>query len=150
MKKTLLTLILFLLTICVFAQKKTKEERQAELDEKKAFTKYVPRDSLNYPTKYCLLLAYGKFMSNKVDIRIDYGQDSSFFEDTMIRDKNGKKITFHSVIDALNYMESIGWEFIDAYAITIGNQNVYHYLLKSNSETEETFIPKTKADFKKE
>ena len=72
------------------------------------------------------MLATGKFLSNEVDIRIDYGQDSSFFEETRIRDEYGKPITFNSVVDALNYMESIGWEYVNAYAITVGNQNVYH------------------------
>ena len=135
MKK--ITLLFLLLSISSFSQKKTKEERQAIIDQKKAYIKYEPRDSLNYKTKYCLLLATGKFLSNDVDISIDYGQDSSIFEDTRIRDKNGKIIHFNSVIDALNYMESIGWEFVNAYAITVGSQNVYHYLLRSKDDREE-------------
>ena len=147
MKK--ITLLFILISLSTSAQKKTKEERQAELDKRKSLARYEPRDSLNYPTKYCLLLASGKFLSNEVDIRIDYGQDSSFFEDTRIRDKNGKAIIFNSVMDALNYMESIGWEYVNAYAITVGNQNVYHYLLKAKPDIIENFIPKTKRDFVK-
>lgn len=34
------------------------------------------------------------------------------------------------MVDALNYMGNQGWEFVQAYTITMGNQNVYHYLLK--------------------
>lgn len=147
MKKIIL--LFLLVNFSTFAQKKTKEERQADIDKKKVFAKYEARDSLNYPTKYCLLLATGKFLSNEVDIRIDYGQDSSLFEDTRIRDKNGKTIIFNSVMDALNYMESIGWEYVNAYAITVGNQNVYHYLLKAKPDIVENFVPKTKRDFTK-
>jgi hypothetical protein len=136
-----------LMSLSIFSQtKKSKEERQAILDNRKP---YVARDSLNYPVKYCLLLGRGKFLSNDVDISIDYGQDSSLFEDTRIRDKKGKKITFNSIIDALNYMESLGWEFVNAYVITVNNQNVYHYLLKASENTNFDFIPKTKRDFKK-
>ena len=144
-----ITLLFILISVSSFAQKKTKEERQAEIDNRKKAVKYEARDSLNYPTKYCLLLATGKFLSNEVDIRIDYGQDSSFFEDTRIRDKNGKTIFFNSVMDALNYMESIGWEYVNAYAVTVGTQNVYHYLLKARSDITENFIPKTIRDFVK-
>jgi hypothetical protein len=147
MKKFLFLSIL--ISINSFSQNKTKEERQAEIDKRKAIAKYVPRDSLNYPTKFCLLLATGKLFSNEVDITIDYGQDATFFEDKRIRDVNGKIIVFNSVIDALNYMGSIGWEYVNAYAITIGNQNVYHYLLKSKTDALDSFIPKTKKDFKK-
>lgn len=145
MKKIIL--LLLIVSVSSFGQIKSKEERQAIINKKKAIAKYEPRDSLNYPTKFCLLLAIGKFLSKEVDISIDYGQDSTVFEDTRIRDKNGKIINFNSVIDALNYMESIGWEFVNAYAITIGNQNVYHYLLKAKDDVIDSFIPKTKKDF---
>jgi hypothetical protein len=35
------------------------------------------------------------------------------------------------MIDALNFMSKNGFEFVNAYAITMGNQNVYHYLLRN-------------------
>lgn len=41
---------------------------------------------------------------------------------------------FNSMIDALNYMGTQGWEFVQAYAITMGNTNVYHFLMKRNLE----------------
>ncbi len=146
-KKLLLLLFIFTTTIC-FSQKRSKEERQRLLDGKKKglITTYIPRDSLRYDVKYCLLLATGKLFSKKVNIQIDYGQDATFFEDTRIRDKDGNIIQFNSVMDALNYMNSLGWQFVDSYAITIGNQNVYHYLLKANEDSNFDFIPKTKRD----
>ena len=33
------------------------------------------------------------------------------------------------MIDALNFMTTNGYKFEQAYAVTIGNTNVYHYLL---------------------
>ncbi|RWX00515.1 hypothetical protein [Flavobacterium cerinum] len=140
-------LLLIMLAISAFSYSQTKEERQKILDKKKAMATYSPRDSLNYPVKYCLLMATSKFLSPDVDLEIDYGQDATYFEDKKIRDRNGKKILFNSVIDALNYMSSIGWEFVNAYVITVGNQNVYHYLMK-NENVNPDYIPKTKRDFK--
>lgn len=149
MKGILLALAIFTISCAYSQEKKSKEERQVELESKKAYAKYDPRDSLDYPVKHCLILATSKFLSNKVDITIDYGQDSGYFEDTKIRDSNGKVMNFNSVMDALNYMSSIGWKFIDAYSITIGNHNVYHFLMESKEHNEKDFIPKTKRDFKK-
>ena len=37
------------------------------------------------------------------------------------------------MIDVLNYISSDGWEFVNSYVITIGNQNVYHWLCKKKN-----------------
>ena len=37
------------------------------------------------------------------------------------------------MIDALNFMNDNGYDFEGAYALTIGNQNVYHFLLKTHT-----------------
>lgn len=80
---------------------------------------------------YCEILGIGKFLSKKVTISIDYGQEQSFFSDNRIKDETGKAQSFNSMIDALNYMGQQGWEFVQAFIVTEGaNQNVYHYLLK--------------------
>jgi hypothetical protein len=34
------------------------------------------------------------------------------------------------MVDALNFMSDNGYEFVTAYAITVGNSNVYHFLMK--------------------
>jgi hypothetical protein len=71
-------------------------------------------------------------MSNKVTIEIDFGQENKYWSarDTQVKDENGKLVVFNSMIDALNFLSKNGYEFIDAYTITISNQNVYHYILK--------------------
>ena len=80
--------------------------------------------------EYCMILATGKFLSTKVTISIDFGQERRFFSDNRYKDENGQVQTFNSVIDALNYMNSQGWEFVNAYVITVASQNVYHYVMK--------------------
>lgn len=41
-----------------------------------------------------------------------------------------KNKSFNSMVDGMNYMGKDGWEFVQAYVVTLGNQNVYHWLLK--------------------
>src|SRR5690606_9177419 len=98
----------------------------------------VELDKKNAKEEYCMVLATSKLLSTKLTIQIDVGQEWSFWKDKRsLRDESGKRIEFNSVIDALNYMASDGWEFVNAYAITVGNQNVYHYVLKRDLTEED-------------
>lgn len=90
---------------------------------------------------YCMVLATQKFLSTKVSISIDFGQEQNFWRGgwrgERLRDEEGKIRNFNSVIDALNYMSNQGWLFVNAYAITVGQQNVYHYVLRRVLSDEE-------------
>lgn len=78
-------------------------------------------------------MATKKLFSPNCTIEIDFGQQKRWFKNTTsLVDSLGNKIEFNSPIDALNFMNKNGWEFVDAYAITISNQNVYHYLMRKN------------------
>lgn len=85
---------------------------------------------------YIQIVGTSKMMSNKLTIQLDFGQENKFFssKDTQVKDENGKLLVFNSMIDALNFLSTNGYEFIDAYAITVGNQNVFHYMLKRKEE----------------
>lgn len=98
----------------------------------------IPLDSLN--TKFCQIVGTGKLFSNDLTIQLDFGQKNRYWsvKDTKVLDKDGKSVVLHSMIDALNFMESFGYEFNFAYVITTptalgGVQNVYHYLLKKKN-----------------
>ena len=69
-----------------------------------------------------------RFMSLKLTININYGQEQD--EESKIKDENGKKIIFNSMVDALNFMTNFGYVYRDAYAFSVGNQNVHHFLLQ--------------------
>lgn len=47
-------------------------------------------------------------------------------------EKKVKIKTFSSMIEGMNYMSKNGWEFIQAYDVTNGNQNVYRWILKKS------------------
>ena len=101
---------------------------------------------------FCQIVGQGNGFTPKVKISIDYGQEMKFGSDNRLVDESGQVIKFNSMIDALNYMGSKGWDFEQAYAITMGNVNVYHYLLsKELSEGEEINAGiKTKQNFKQD
>ena len=80
---------------------------------------------------YCELVGMQTLLG-KTSVSVDFGQ-GSFFKDNRLVDENGDVIKFNSMIDAMNYMGALGWDFEQAYVVTVGTgnsrQNVYHWLL---------------------
>jgi len=97
-------------------------------------------DSINNKASYCEIVGTQSFLSSKLTIVVDYGQNKGNFwaqltNDSRLKDENGKPIKFNSMIDVLNMMHSEGWDFITAY--TIGDAQhgyVYHWLLKRHDK----------------
>ncbi len=81
---------------------------------------------------YCELVGTQMFLSNKVMVAIDFGQETKFFQSNVYKDETtGKPKIFNSMVDALNFMGEKGWEFVQAYVVTTNNQNVYRWLLRT-------------------
>ncbi len=82
--------------------------------------------------EYVQIVGTSKFLSTKLNIELDFGQQNKFWtnKEYQVKDSEGKKIDFNSIIDALNFMTRNGFEFVQAYAFNVSNQNVYHYLLR--------------------
>ncbi|WP_417885896.1 hypothetical protein [Zunongwangia sp.] len=74
-------------------------------------------DILQYPIHYCSISPSHKTFSSHVEIKIDYGQDDTLIKNTYIRNETGEKRVFNSIIQALNYMKSLGWNLIKAYQV---------------------------------
>ena len=86
---------------------------------------------------YIQIVGMTRLLSNKVNIHIDFGQNTQFFNDgkeTQIKDENGKLLKFNSMIDALNFMESNGYNFVQAYALLVDGQKVHHYIMKKANQ----------------
>lgn len=129
--KNILVLMILTFSIGCFAQENDNSNKQKRV--------------------FCQLLGTGKTFSNKVTITIDFGQEISFWKgasNQYLVDENGKSIKFNSMVDALNFMGKSGWEFEQAYVITKGSKNVYHYLLSKeitpNEEIENSILTKDK------
>lgn len=104
-----------------FAVKDTVEVE--EIPEYRNEKMYVNTDANLYEGKQVLSDAKGKFIWHKVQV--------SKPATPTVKVKNK---SFNSMIDGMNYMGDRGWEFVQAYVITHGNQNVYHYVLKKKTQ----------------
>ena len=70
---------------------------------------------------FCEIREYHTFGKTK-KIVIDYGQEQLRGNSMQILvDGEGNRVEFNSMIDALNYMESLGWNFVQAY-VTMDNE----------------------------
>lgn len=94
---------------------------------------------------YCELVGTQKFMSQNITVALDFGQKTSYWsnKNRKLVDENNKPVVFNSMVDAMNFMGESGWEFAQAYIVTMGQQNVYHWLLKKNISM---FTPEEQAE----
>lgn len=81
---------------------------------------------------YIQIVGKSNITRTKVSVEIDFGQENNYFsnKDSRIVDENGKNVIFNSMIDALNFFNKNGYNYVDAYTVTVGSSNVYHYLMK--------------------
>lgn len=88
--------------------------------------------------QYCRLVAFNKFLSNKVNIDVDFGDERKFFTDNRLRDEeSGRLKKFNTVVDALNYMGAQGWTLVNAFPVVEGSSYTYHYYFKKLFRKEE-------------
>ena len=88
--------------------------------------------------QYCEVLGMSGVFSSKVTVTIDFGDAKSVWKDNRVKNEDGSVKKFNSMIDALNYMGAEGWKLVNAFPITSGNQNVYHYVFKKEFEKKDT------------
>jgi hypothetical protein len=80
--------------------------------------------------QYCQVIATPRLLSNKVTIDIDFGEQKSYWRDERLKTYDGKLKKFNTIIDALNFMGREGWLFINAYPVTMGTTQIYHFAFK--------------------
>ena len=78
---------------------------------------------------------------------MDFGQYSKIriaTSNQLIIDKEGTDKEFNTLIDALNFLVSNGWEFVQAYSVNDSER----FILKWNASKGEPFILEIKGDLK--
>src|SRR5690349_9970339 len=75
-----------------------------------------------------------RMLSNKINVEVDYGQDTKFFSDTRLKDDAGHAVKFNSVSDILNYMSKEKWELITAQAFYNSNAQQQWSILMRRKE----------------
>lgn len=111
MKKILLALLMSVLMVRISATASAEEPTQR-----------VYAELLGTGTNFLNL-------NKNVKVSVDLGQFQSATKAYTLLDENGKDIKFNSMVAAMNYMGERGWKFIQAYVVTVSNQNVLHWLL---------------------
>lgn len=86
--------------------------------------------------QYCEVIATPRLLSNRVTIEINYGEEQPYWRDNRFTIE-GRLKKFNSVIDALNYMGREGWLFVNAFPVTSGTSQIYHYGFKKLFLTSE-------------
>jgi hypothetical protein len=84
---------------------------------------------------YVQVIGTGRSLSTKVDVEIDFGQETksiSFKNGTTIKDEKGKNMKFNSMMDALNFMSANGYSFQFAYTMNNEKDKAIYYILKKN------------------
>lgn len=115
MKKILLFLGIFLHVVCI-----AKAQTINDIPIK------------NIEIHYVQIIGTSKAFSEKLNIQIDLGQifkNLTHKNTSVIKNAKGEELVFESMIDALNFMYENGFELVNSF-ITVGSQNVYHYILK--------------------
>ena len=79
--------------------------------------------------EYCQLKTFQKF-NGKINISIDYGQQQKLIALNLFRDATGRAIEFNSVVDALNWLNTQGWEFVNAYAMVNDGDSCTYYVMR--------------------
>lgn len=98
---------------------------------------------------YCQITVTSKIAQSKVNISIDFGQESKTFDNDTLVDADGKPIEFNSLVDALNYLGERGWDFEQAYQVPSnlkGEPPMCRYLLSKvidGDESENGFVTKS-------
>lgn len=93
---------------------------------------------------YCELVGTEKLLSNKMNVSVDFGQENKIFSNQSLVDEKGRPIVFNSMVDAMNKMSELGWEFEQAYIVMIGGTsqgstitNVHHWILSKTVGDDE-------------
>ena len=97
---------------------------------------------------FCELVGIQGLFTKKVNVSVDFGQESKLFANEQLVDEKGNIISFNSMVDAMNYMSKLGWEFEQAYIVTVGSDSssstFYHWIIsKVVDENGDPNQPKT-------
>lgn len=96
---------------------------------------------------YCQLVGF-KNLAAQLRLKVLW---NNMQDENNLRDENGKKIEFFSMVDAMNYMSKRGWDYVECVTYKEGTSNVVHYIFRkfvtNDEEAKEGLY--FESDFKK-
>jgi hypothetical protein len=92
---------------------------------------------------YLQIVGEARPLAAKPRVEIDFGQRTKMFssgKDNTVRDEAGKIVKFNSMMDALNFFASYGFELVSSYVTPESNRdfnNTTHYYILKNTNNKE-------------
>lgn len=84
--------------------------------------------------QYIELVGQAKILSlTKIKVFVDYGQEFTWKAQT-IKNAEGNTAAFNSMVDALNFMDANGWEYVSNYLIDNQGELTYKFLLRKKAK----------------
>ena len=82
----------------------------------------------HHTEEYLSVTIYGNLLRKKLEVHLDSGEGES--PKNYIRNANGEKQEFASVIAVMNHLNAQGWEFINFIPDTDGKSDYRRFLMK--------------------
>jgi len=80
---------------------------------------------------YCEIIGIRFVSLEKLKVRVDYGEETGTLPDSKTKDHpNEKRQKFTSMVEAMNYLSSEGWQFVQAYAEPYSEGSFIHWILR--------------------
>lgn len=96
---------------------------------------------------YCQLVGF-KNLNGQLRLKVLW---NNIRTENNLRNENGEKIEFFTMVDAMNYMSKRGWDYVECVTYKDGSGNVVHYIFRkyvtNDEEAKEGLYFET--DFKK-
>lgn len=78
--------------------------------------------------------------AGSVSVKVEFGKNGKRFA-YMLKDENGKKIHFGTMVDAMNQLAKFGWELENTYVTVDGDydrvSSEYHWIVSKKEELGE-------------
>lgn len=90
----------------------------------------IPLSELD--VNYLRIWGRTNFLGNKMVVRFEFGQRSKFIgsKNQNITDSEGRRITFNTMIDAVNFISAYGYRLVQTFNTINGRTVYYHYILE--------------------
>ena len=79
----------------------------------------------------------GDEFSGTETVKVEFGKNSQRFA-YMLKDENGKKMHFGTMVDAMNQLAIYGWRIENTYVVVDGDydrvSSEYHWIVSKNEE----------------
>jgi len=82
---------------------------------------------------YCQLVGF-KNLAAQLRLKVLW---NNMKDENNLRDENGKKIEFNTMVDAMNYMSKRGWDYVECVTYKEGTNNVVHYIFRKYVTNDE-------------